>query len=190
MKLIIGVTGPMGGGKGTVVDILREKGFFGTSLSDRIREEITRRGQKIIRERLQDVADELRRKFGPNVLAMRTWKLVMKQNKNAAIDSIRSFGEVVFFKEKPNFFLIGVTAPRELRYQRVKERIRDGEPLSYEEFSRLDEKDFKSGEGDEGRDIQECLDKADFLIENTGSLEELREKVDTLLKSIKRGGSR
>jgi len=182
-KIVIGLTGPISGGKGTVADILKEKGFFYTSLSDRIREEITHRGGEITRENLQDVADELRKSFGANVLADRTWELVSQKEKSA-IDSIRSLGEVEFLKTKPGFILIGVTAPRELRYQRMKERTRQGDPLSWEEFLRLDEKDFNSGKKGEGRNIQGCLDQADFLIENTGTLEELKKKIEAILKKI------
>lgn len=184
MKLIIGLTGPISGGKGTAVDLLKHKGFFSTSLSDRIREEIIVRREVITRERLQDVADELRKKFGANVLADRTWKIVANQSQNAVIDSIRNVSEVEFLKRKPGFILIGVTAPRDLRFERAKSRAREGETLSWEEFVRLDEKDFKSGEGEEGRNIEACLAKVDFLIENTGSLEELETKIEEVLNKI------
>lgn len=180
---MIGLTGPISGGKGTIADVLKEKGFFYTSLSDRIREEIAQRGGEITRENLQDVADELRKNFDANVLAERTWNLV-NQKEKAVIDSIRSLGEVEYLKTKPGFILLGVTAPRELRYQRMKERTRSGDPLSREEFVRLDEKDFVSGQKGEGRDIQGCLDKTDFLIENTGTLEELKEKLGDILGKI------
>lgn len=182
MKLVVGLTGPISGGKGVVAEILKEKGFFHTSLSDRIREEVVSRGERITRERLQDVADELRAKYGSSVLAERTWQIVKSQSKNAVIDSIRNIGEVEFFKQQPGFVFIGVTAPRELRFKRAIERSREGEAPSWEEFVRLDEKDFKSGKNGEGRDIQACLENADFLIENTGTLEELRQKIEDVIK--------
>ncbi len=185
-KIVIGLTGPISGGKGTVGGFLRQKGFFFTSLSDRIREEIAKRGEEITREKLQDVGDELRQKFGANVLAERTWALVSRKEK-VAIDSIRNLEEIEFLKTKVGFVLIGVTAPRELRYQRMKERVRGGEPVEWQEFVRLDEKDFDSGLGKLGRNIQACLDKADFLIENTGTLEELKEKVEETLAKIEKG---
>lgn len=183
-KIIIGLTGPLSGGKGTVAEILKEKGFFCTSLSDRIREEIVFRGGEITRENLQDVADGLRQEFGPQILAERSWKIVASQSGNSVIESIRSIGEVDFLKRKPRFVLIGVTAPRELRYQRMAERTRAGDPLSWEEFVRLDEKDFKSGRDGNGRDIEACLKKSDHLIENTGTVGELKRNIDRILKKI------
>ena len=183
-KLVIGLTGPISGGKGVVADILKEKGFFYSSTSDRIREEIRQRGLEITRERLQDVADELRAKFGPEVLALRTWNLVISQPKNAIIDSLRNEVEVDFLKGKPEFVLIGVTAPRELRFERAKARNKEKEPLTWEAFVRVDEKDFDSGLGKLGRNIQTCLNKANFLIENTGTLAELKEELKKVLTNI------
>ncbi len=183
-KIIIGLTGPLSGGKGTMAEILKEKGFFCTSLSDRIREEIVFRGGEITRENLQNVADGLRQEFGPQILAERSWKTVASQSGNSVIESIRSIGEVDFLKRKPGFVLIGVTAPREVRYRRTVERTRVGDPLSWEEFVRLDKKDFKSGKDGNGRDIEACLKKSDYLIENTGTVGELNLAVDKILKKI------
>lgn len=165
-----------------MAEILKEKGFFCTSLSDRIREEIIRRGGEISRENLQDVADGLRQKFGPQILAERSWKIVVSQGGNSVIESIRSSGEVDFLKRKPGFVLVGVTAPREVRYRRMRERTRAGDPLSWEEFVRLDEKDFKSEVNGNGRDIEACLKKSDYLIENTGTVGELKRNIDKILK--------
>ncbi len=177
-RVIVGLTGPIAGGKGVVAEWLKKKGFFYTSTSDRVREEIVRRGEEITRERLQQVADELREKYGPAVLAKRSWKLVIqKKAKRAVIDSIRGEAEVDFLKSKPGFVLIGVTAPRKLRYQRLVARGRESDPLSWEKFLEIDKKDFKSGRGKFGRNIKKCLKKADFLIVNDASLEELEKKI-------------
>ncbi len=183
-RLVIGVTGPISGGKGTVGELLKEKGFFYTSTSDRIREEITSRGQEITRERLLEVSDELRRTFGPEVLAARSWDKVESQPGSVVIDSIRGEAEVDFLKTKPGFILIGVTAPRELRFERIKARAREKDPLSWEVFLKMDEKDVDSGLGRMGRNIRACLEKADYLIENIGTLEELKEKIEEVLKKI------
>lgn len=183
-KIIVGVTGPFSGGKGAVAERFKEKGFFCTSLSDRIREEIISRGGEITRENLQDVADELRLKYGPKVLAQRSWEKVISQEGNWVLESIRAIGEAEFLKEKPGFVLIGVTAPRELRYQRMLGRTRSGDPLSWEEFVRLDEKDFKSGQNGNGRDIDACLKKADYLIENNGTMDKLNLAIDKILKKM------
>ena len=183
--IIIGLTGPIAGGKGIVAEFLRKKGFFYSSTSDRVREEARKREVEITRESLQKIADDLRRKFGPEVLAKRTWGMIENQsNTQAVIDSIRGEAEVDYLKGRPNFYLIGVTAPRRLRYQRVISRQRESDPMKWEEFLRIDKIDFKSGRGKEGRYIKACLKKSDFLIENVGTLRNLEEEIGKILKKI------
>jgi len=184
-RLIIGLTGKVGSGKGTIADYLAEKDFFVTSLSDRIREEIRSRGGEITRERLLKVSDELRWKYGPEVLAQRSWEKVIFQGKQkAVIDSIRGETEVDYLKRQPGFILLGVTASPEVRFERIKARDRESDPQIFEEFLAVEERDVKSGIGKVGRDIEKCLGKADFLIENNGTIEELKTKVEEILSKL------
>lgn len=180
-KLVIGLTGPMGAGHGMVAEYLKKKGFFYSSTSERVREECRKRGIEITRSNLQEVADKLRRKFEPEVLAKRTWEIV-KKCPLAVVDSIRGIAEVDFLKTKPNFYLIGITAPRRIRYQRVVSRNRESDPITWKGFLAADRKDFKSGQGKFGRNITVCLKKADFLIVNDGTIKELEKKIESWLK--------
>jgi len=183
-KIIIGLTGPMAGGKGIVAEYLKGNGFYYSSTSDRIREECRKRKMEINRDNLQDIGDELRRKFGPEVLAKRTWKMVEKYPL-AVIDSIRGIAEVDFLKTKPNFYLIGVTAPRKIRCQRLIARQRELEdPITWKEFLFYDKKDFKSGQGKFGRNITACLSKTDLLLHNNQKVKDLEKKVEKWLVSL------
>lgn len=184
-KIVLGLVSPISAGKGTVISFLQKRGFFCLSLSDRIREEIVRRDQEITRERLLEVADQLRRSYGPDVLARRTWQIAQDQkNPQVAIDSIRGIAEVNFFKNQPDFFLIGLRASQKQRFLWAKKRGREGEPLTFEEFVQVDKKDFFSGDGQTGRNIPACLEKADFLIDNDGTIAQLEEKVEKILRKI------
>jgi len=179
-KIIIGLTGPMAGGKGIVAEYLKKKGFYYSSTSERVREECRRRGREITRDSLQNTADELRRKFGPEVLAKRTWKMVEKYPL-AVIDSIRGIAEVDFLKTKPNFYLIGVTASKKSRYQRLVSRNRESDPITWREFLAADKKDFKSGQGNFGRNITACLRKTNLLLHNNKKVKDLEKKVEEWL---------
>lgn len=184
-KIVIGLVSPISAGKGTVVEFLQKKGFLALSLSDRIREEITSRNQKITRERLLAVADELRQNFGSAVLARRTWQIAQNQNnQKIVIDSIRGIAEVDFFKNKPGFYLIGIKAPRKKRFAWAKKRAREGESLTWEEFVKVDKRDFFSGDGQVGRNIPACLKKADDIINNEGTVKDLENKVEKVLEKI------
>lgn len=184
-KVTVGLVSPISAGKGTVIEFLRNQGFFCSSLSDRIREEINSRGEEITRERLLTVADQLRQDFGPDVLAQRTWQIALgHDNLRVAIDSIRGIAEVEFFKNKPGFYLIGITASRKMRFAWARKRAREGEPLTWEEFVRVDEQDFFSQDGKVGRNIPACLEKSDFLIENDGTIDDLHRKAANILEQI------
>lgn len=184
-RIVIGLTGPIAGGKGVVAEWLKEQGFFYSSTSDRVREEVRRRGGEITRERLQKVADELREKYGPAVLAERTWRIVVSQvNPRAVIDSIRGEAEVDFLKKKEGFFLIGVTAPARLRFERMRARGRESDPQTWEEFLKVDQRDHKSGQGKRGRDIKKCLAKADLVLVNDKRKEDLIKEVEKVIGSL------
>ena len=183
-QLILGLTGPMGAGHGMLAEYLKKKGFFYSSTSDRVREECRRKGIEITRNNLQDVVDGLRRRFGPDVLSKRTWKIVAK-HPLAIIDGIRGMAEVEFFKSKPNFYLLGVTAPKRVRFQRVIARNRESDPMTWKAFLAADKKDFKSGQGKFGRNIPACLKKDDFLVINNGTIKELEKKIEHWLGKFK-----
>ena len=151
-ELVLGLVSSVCAGKSTLSEFLIDKyGFFHTSFSGVIKEEIERRRQEVNRDRLQAVGGELRKKFGPEILAKRVWERVIASGKDRAIiDGLRSVEEARFLKEKPNFYLISVLADPRIRYQRMIKRGRRGESLSWEEFLEMEERDKTA----EGRDIE------------------------------------
>lgn len=181
-ELILGFVGPICVGKGLAIEYLvKEYGFYYSSTSDRIREEIKRHGLKVTRKRLQKFGGELRKKFGSEVLAKRTWDDILHSGaKKAVVDAIRSKGEIEFLKRIPGFYLIAVLAKPKIRFQRIVERGRDDDPKKWEEFLKMEERDKKA----EGRDIGGCVKMADFRIENNGTIEELESKIKKVLRKL------
>ena len=182
--ILIGITGPIAGGKGTVAEILSKKGFIASPLSDRIREEIKKTRGEITREKLLETGNRLRSQFGPQILAQRTYeKFIGKGIEKVVIESIRAVPEVEYLKSK-GAVIVGVTAPRDVRFKRASERNREGEPLTWEKFVEMDDKDHFSGDFGKGTNIRGCLELADYLIENTGTPEDLEKEVEKILKYI------
>jgi dephospho-CoA kinase len=182
-KIVIGFTGLMGSGKGLAVAYLAKKhGFISDALSNRVKEEILRKGEEINRLTLPITAGELREKYGPQVLAEKTWEKIIRENpQKVAIDGIRSPEEVEFFKNQPNFYLIALSAPQKLRFERLAKRIVPGrkEPTTWKEFLAAEKRDSQYG-----MNIPACIKLADFKIINEGTEEKLYQQLDKILSSL------
>lgn len=178
-KVILGFVGLPCVGKGTAIEYLVKKhGFFYSSTSDEIREEIRRRGQEITRDSLQRTAGEMRQKHGPDIWARRAWEKVLASSKDrAVVDAIRAVAEIEFLKEQSGFKLVAVSANAKIRFQRMKARHREGDPQTWQEFLAMEERDRHA----EGRNIDTCLQMADFELKNNGIIEELEKKLEKIL---------
>jgi len=185
MKQVIGLVGPIASGKGTVVKILSERGYAPYSLSDRIREEITKRGYEITRQTLTNVANELRETLGSDILAKRTVELVEKDNpEHVIVDSIRNPQEVMFLKNHFGTKIIGIVANQQRRFELFKQRGTNTAGINtWNEFKKLDDSE-QAQEGSHRQQVQACLELADIVIENNGTIEELKQKVETFVASI------
>ncbi len=180
--MLIGLTGENCSGKGTVADYLKKKGFYYTSLSDRIREELEKEGNEVSRDNMIAKGNELRKNYGPGALAIRTNE-VMEMDRNYVIDSIRSPSEVKELKKLKNFFLIYITASVETRFERMKSRKRIGDAQNLEEFTRMEKAEMEN-QDEYKQNLIQTFALADIKIENENGFEELHKKIDSALGEI------
>ena len=173
----IGLTGLNASGKGTVAELLIDKGYTYYSLSDIVREEATALGRDHSRENLIYVGNKLRKEQGPAVLAKR---IVQKITGSAVIDSIRNVAEINELRKLPGFILIAVDAPVELRFERAKKRGRVGFEKSLQEFIAVEQKE--NSEDPNKQQLFECLKSADVTIINDGSTEDLKKKLTSFFR--------
>jgi dephospho-CoA kinase len=173
---LIGLTGTNGAGKGEASAYFVSKGYAFFSLSDIIREELGRRGDAITRDSLIRTGNELRERFGPAVLALRTMDKVRGP---AVIDSIRNTSEVAHLKRQKGFVLLALDAPVEIRYRRTAARGRNESASSLAEF-RAKEAEERSG-GDTAQQLEACMAAADRLVVNDGTIEDLHRKLEDLV---------
>ena len=184
-NMIIGLTGKMAAGKGTVAGYLVEQGYVYHSLSDVLRGELERRGVPESIPNLIDVGNELRTIEGPGVLGKRILKMIQDADENKALaDSIRHPAEIQALRHIQEFYLIGVDAPQAIRYKRMAARGRSGDEMTFDQFQEND-KQLKSDDPN-SQQILDCLKQADYTIVNEGSLDELRQKIDSILKEMDR----
>lgn len=187
-KLIIGITGQLGAGKDTVAQFLERRGFFHIRLSDLLREEFRRRGiGTFTRKDLQDIGDEMRAKFGGDVLARRALERASQsQTEKIVLSSIRNPVEIEYLRNHSNFHLFGLVASKEIRFKRKldSERSDDGDIKTWGDFMMKDARDAGEGQEEYGQQVNACLEQADFIIDNSETLEELFGKIEKILKTL------
>lgn len=184
--LKIGVTGNNGGGKDTFANYLvSNKGFEHISLSDFIREETAKRGMEQSRNNFHNVGNDLRVKFGADVLARRALEKMNGGKKNYILTSIRNPSEVRALQEAGDFVLVAVDAPVEVRFNRIIDRNRKNEReiMSLEEFKRFEE-DELSSQLSSSQQIGECIKMAKFFISNDSDFATFDKKIDELYSRI------
>jgi len=173
---LIGLTGTNGAGKGEVAAYLGKKGYAYFSLSDVIREELTKRDEEVTRDNLIRMGNQLREKFGADILA----RQVMEKIKGKAIvDSIRNPQEVEYLRKQKDFILLSVDAPVELRYERVKQRGRIESVSNLREFIHKEEEEMTNRK--KGQQLRNCMSLADITLINDGTLEDLFKKLEAML---------
>lgn len=172
--IVIGLTGPNAAGKGLAADFFVKKGFLYHSLSDAVREEALRKGLTTSRKDLILTGTSLREEFGLSVLARKTFE---KLSGRDIVDSFRHPEEVNFFRENAGFFyLLGIDAPQEVRFERAKRRRRGGDSISdIEEFRKKEEEENGSGAGQQ---LGATFALADEVVMNEGRREELVDRLE------------
>lgn len=180
--MVIGLTGRNGSGKGVVAEFLKAKGFYYYSLSDVIREEIRRRGEEVTRERLIEVGRELRAERGTGYLARQILERI-EDDQHYVVDSLRHPHEVGVFRVCPRFYLVATEADPATRFARLKERGRENDPVTFEEFLALEAQEAAS-EQSESQQLLASQELADFKLRNDGTVEELQAQVSELLQRL------
>lgn len=179
MKLVLGLTGPNAAGKGEVAVYLRRLGFNVHSLSDVVREEAAARGLPPEREHLIRIGTLLRQTEGPGVLARR---ILPRLGSRDVVDSIRNPREVEVLRTLPHFVLLSVSAEIGLRFERMQQRGRPGDPATLDAFRDREAQENTSDPNAQRLAATSAL--ADRVIVNDGDLETLHRQVDRLLRQL------
>ena len=144
---IIGITGTLGAGKGTIVEYLVEKkGYVHYSVRAFLSEEVKRRGLEVNRDTLTSVANDLRANNSPSYIAEQLYDQAYNNGKDAVIESIRTPGEIAALRSKGNFHLFAVDADRKVRYERITERKSETDSVSYETFVANEEREMNNAD--------------------------------------------
>ena len=183
--MIIGITGTLGAGKGTVVDYLMWRGFNHYSVREFITEEIKKRGLEINRDNMVLVGNDLREKNGPSYIVEQLYILAKERGGSGIIESVRCVGEVEALRSKGDFVLLAVDADIEKRYMRIVRRGSATDYISFDQFILQEEREKESNDPNKPN-LKKCMEISDFLFNNDGSKEELYSHVEEVLDKFEK----
>jgi dephospho-CoA kinase len=147
MKVIV-LTGMPGSGKSEAVKVAEEMGIPVHRMGDLVREMVKAKGFEVNRANMQAVADGERKKFGPDIWARRTVRLIAEAPL-LVIDGTRSLDEVEAFRRElgDRLLVACVHASRNTRWERIGRRGRPDDPRSFAELVERDQNELRWGLG-------------------------------------------
>lgn len=182
---VLGISGTIASGKDFAADyIVKAYGFKKITLSDYLRAEALKRGRKPSRDYLRKLQAQLRRDYGDDYLISKVIETVLKKDhmrmKNVVIVGLRTPLETKLAKEKLRAKLIFVDADPFVRYMRQKKRHRkSGFAKTYEQF--LHEEALENATFD----FHKVKKMADFEVDNSGTIEDMKKQIDNIMKKLK-----
>ena len=190
--MIIGITGTLGAGKGTVVEVLKERGFEHFSVRDFLTEEILRRGLEVSQGNMASIANDLRVKFGASYIVEELYLKAKRVDGDVVIESLRCPGEVEALKGRDGFVLWAVDADVESRYARIidrKESCVDEKGFSFQKFMEREQAQMRNKDP-AMQNLGVCIEMADVIFRNDWTVAELKGKVVRVLEQVKGGCER
>lgn len=182
--IVIGITGTLGAGKGTIVEYLvGKKGFAHYSVRAYLIEEIERRGMPVNRDSMVVVANDLRTRNSPSFVTDQLYERALKSGQNCVIESIRTPGEVESLRSKGRFYLFAVDADPKVRYERIFARNSETDEIDFETFLENEKREMDADDPNK-QNLRRCIEMADFVFQNEGSIEVLNQKIEKVLEKI------
>lgn len=182
--VIIGITGTIGAGKGTIVEwLMNVKGFAHFSVRAYLIKVIEARGLTVNRDSMVAVANELRRLHNPAFIVEELYNQAAAEGYNAIIESIRTPGEIDLLRTKQNFILLAVDADPLVRYNRIYLRQSETDNISFEIFTANEKREMSSTDPT-AQNLAACIAAADVKLSNNGTVHELYTSLDEALKKF------
>lgn len=179
--LVLGLTGKRGSGKDTAAEYLRDEyGFRILTYTDDVLGPVLRgTGKDVVRDNLIDLALDLRKKHGKDILTKMIADKVSKEG-FWAISGVRYPEEDEYFRKTfgGNYRLVRIICSTEKRYERVVKRGTKGEAsMTFDKFTEIEKRETE-------RMIEKTERVADFSIDNNGSIQDLHAGIDRLSRKL------
>jgi dephospho-CoA kinase len=181
--IITAIVGLCGTGKSVVAKYIEETfKFKPIYFGGYVLEELKNRNLEINSVNEKHVREDLRKKYGLDVIAKRAADTIHSyaaDGANVIIDGLYSFSEYLYLKDKfgKQLIVLSVHSRKALRYQRLGQR--EVRPLTPRE---VDQRDFS-----EIKNIEKAgpIAVADYHIINDGDIQDLYKSIETIMKKIR-----
>lgn len=177
-KLILGITGEMGCGKGTVAEhIVQTHKGSSHRFSTMLRDVLERMHIENTRENLVILSTTFRQAFGEDIMA----KTMMHDAENdqadiVVIEGVRRMDDIRYLRELSHFKLVYLEAEMEIRYERIIKRGEnvDESKKTFEEFQKAHQYETEI-------QIPDLKNYADYVVSNNGTFLELYQQIDKII---------
>jgi dephospho-CoA kinase len=177
-KLILGIAGEMGSGKGTVAKhVMLEHNGSVHKFSTILRDVLDRLYLEQSRDNMQALSTILRKTYGEDIMAKGMYHDAENdQRELVVVDGVRRMSDITFLKELPHFKLIYIEADMENRYERIVKRGEnpDDAKKTFEEFQ-------KAHENESEIQIRDLKNYANYVVNNDGVYADLYKQIDELI---------
>jgi len=104
----------------------------------------------------------------------------MERSRHYVIDSIRNPSEVDLLKSRADFTLLALEADQAIRFERSRKRSRENAASTLEQFIEEEARELSS-ENPSDQQLIATRQRADVVVNNNGTLEELHHKLEEVL---------
>lgn len=177
-KLILGLTGQIGSGKGYIGEYLEK--HYGAELfkfSTYLSRALDVMGLEQSRDNMIHISEGLRHAFGEDALSYAVARGATKSTATIAlIDGIRRPEDLAGLSPLPQFELMAVQADQKVRYERIANRGEKAEEssMTWEDFLSQEQRSTELT-------VPKTMTMATLQIQNNGTTEELEQQIDALM---------
>ncbi len=135
------------------------------------------RGIEETRENLIEIWKEVTQQYGDGYLA----EILVEKSESdiLVITWPRQLGQLKYLRENTDSIFIGIDADPEIRYQRLWNRWKAGENISFEQFLQEEQMEEAANQS-----VSKCLQQCDIFLENNRSLKDFEKMLNKIDPNI------
>ena len=178
---IIALVANIGAGKSFVADYITEKyDAENIKTSDKLKNILNILHLDLKRENFASMSQALREMFGQNVLGNATFEDIKNSTSEIILlDGVRRSEDISEIEKEENFYLVFINTSLETRSKRMSARAEktDDTNINTKVLGKNEQHDSENR-------VDGLKEKADFIIDNNGTLEDLEKNIDEVMNKI------